>query len=277
MSGSRTRCRRSWISTMRRRRSVSRTGSRSRPCSGRSWMPSGSGTRVIPSGRYGNCAPRLGRSSGSPRCCGTVLPDPLFLHDAQQWLDATELWGSALRHGLAALTAEESGDADAAAKSLAAMDEAAGRASAIQVDPAEHHQHGPVKIADPFLEEFVEGVRGEGLALRGPPRAGGAVSLARRSAADLSPPTRPFTRSARGERDLPAQPTSIAPQRGRAGGRPVRPCPSACVRVRPRPAPLAVAPVGAGVPQGGTGAAQRRLPGTGFTGRRARGRSGALW
>ncbi|MCX4671488.1 beta-N-acetylglucosaminidase domain-containing protein [Streptomyces sp. NBC_01381] len=112
-----------------------------------------------PSGAVRELRPTAREIERVPAVLRDGLPDPLFLHDAKQWLDATELWGAALRHGLAALTAEQSGDADAAAKSLAAMEEAAGRASSIQVDPAEHHQHGPVKIADPFLGEFVEGVR----------------------------------------------------------------------------------------------------------------------
>ncbi|MEV8019121.1 beta-N-acetylglucosaminidase domain-containing protein [Streptomyces sp. NPDC086554] len=112
-----------------------------------------------PAGAVRALRPTAKSIEGVPGVLRAGVPDSLFLHDAKQWLDATELWGSALRHGLAALTAAQSGDADAAAKSLAAMEEAAGRASSIQVDPAEHHQHGPVKIADPFLEEFVKGVQ----------------------------------------------------------------------------------------------------------------------
>ncbi|MGW7269574.1 beta-N-acetylhexosaminidase family protein [Streptomyces sp. NPDC054864] len=87
------------------------------------------------------------------------VPDQQFLHDAKQWLDATELWGSAMRHGLAALTAAQEGDSAAAARERASMESLAGRARAISVDPAEHHQLGAVKIADPYLDEFVKGVQ----------------------------------------------------------------------------------------------------------------------
>ncbi|GGV34756.1 hypothetical protein GCM10010277_20210 [Streptomyces longisporoflavus] len=39
------------------------------------------------------------------------------------------------------------------------MESLAGQARAISVDPAEHHQLGQVKIAAPFLGEFVKGVQ----------------------------------------------------------------------------------------------------------------------
>ncbi|MEV0318536.1 beta-N-acetylglucosaminidase domain-containing protein [Streptomyces sp. NPDC050658] len=95
----------------------------------------------------------------TPAALRAGVPDKLFLHDADRWLDATELWGRALRHGLAALTAVEAGDKEKAAEERKAMDGLAKQASEITVDPAEHHQRGPVKIADPFLEEFVTGVQ----------------------------------------------------------------------------------------------------------------------
>ncbi|MGW7082598.1 beta-N-acetylhexosaminidase family protein [Streptomyces sp. NPDC054871] len=87
------------------------------------------------------------------------VPDALFLHDAKQWLDATELWGGALRHGLSALSFAQEGDSASAAREQASMESLAGRARAISVDPAEHHQLGAVKIADPFLDQFVKGVQ----------------------------------------------------------------------------------------------------------------------
>ncbi|MCF3125025.1 beta-N-acetylglucosaminidase domain-containing protein [Streptomyces arenae] len=94
-----------------------------------------------------------------PETLRSRLPDRLFLHDADRWLDATELWGEALRHGLAALTAVEAGDGAKAGRERAETDALAERIPKIVVDPAEHHQHGPVKIADPYLDDFVSGVR----------------------------------------------------------------------------------------------------------------------
>ena len=89
------------------------------------------------------------------------VADRFFLADADRWLDATELWGSALRHGTRALAARQDGDEAGAAKERAAMDKDAKAASEITVDPEEHHQVGPVKIGDPFVEDFVTKVRQE--------------------------------------------------------------------------------------------------------------------
>nr|WP_277347978.1 beta-N-acetylglucosaminidase domain-containing protein [Streptomyces sp. HNM0574] len=89
------------------------------------------------------------------------VSDRWFLADAAKWLDATELWGAALRHGLRALTAVQDGDASRAERERAAMDEAVSAASAITVDPEENSQVGPVKLGDPFLSRFVDRVRSE--------------------------------------------------------------------------------------------------------------------
>ncbi|MEU5837940.1 beta-N-acetylglucosaminidase domain-containing protein [Streptomyces diacarni] len=85
--------------------------------------------------------------------------DRYFLHDADRWLDATELWGEAMGQGLRVLTALRDGDDEAARAARTAMDEAAKKASEITVDPDEHHQVGPVKIGDPYLADFLTGVR----------------------------------------------------------------------------------------------------------------------
>ncbi|WP_371526237.1 beta-N-acetylglucosaminidase domain-containing protein [Streptomyces sp. NBC_01283] len=111
-----------------------------------------------PAGAVRGLRPTAREIEKVPAVLRTGVPDKQFLHDAKQWLDATELWGSAMRHGLAALTAAQQGDDAGAAKERAAMESLAGRARAISVDPAEHHQLGPVKIADPYLDEFVAGV-----------------------------------------------------------------------------------------------------------------------
>ncbi|MET8686906.1 beta-N-acetylglucosaminidase domain-containing protein [Streptomyces sp. NPDC004732] len=104
-------------------------------------------------------APVAKEIGGTPAALRSGVPDRQFLHDADRWLDATELWGEALRHGLAALTAIEDGDGQGARREREAMDDVAARIAKITVDPAEHHQRGPVKIADPFLDDFVSGVR----------------------------------------------------------------------------------------------------------------------
>jgi hyaluronoglucosaminidase len=87
------------------------------------------------------------------------VPDKLFLSDASRWLDATELWGRAMEHGLNTLAAIDAGNATGAARDRKSMDSFAAAASQITVDPAEHHQHGQVKIGHPFIEDFVTRVK----------------------------------------------------------------------------------------------------------------------
>ncbi|MGW7411764.1 beta-N-acetylhexosaminidase family protein [Streptomyces sp. NPDC054863] len=87
------------------------------------------------------------------------LHDRLFLADAANWLDATKLWGQSMRYGLDTLTAVQHGDAAKAESARKAMDARATAASKITVDPKEHHQLGRVKLGDPFIEDFVAGVR----------------------------------------------------------------------------------------------------------------------
>ncbi|MFH8489176.1 beta-N-acetylhexosaminidase family protein [Streptomyces longisporoflavus] len=112
-----------------------------------------------PAGAIRALRPTAREIENVPSVLRAGVSDEQFLHDAKQWLDATELWGSALGHGLAALTAAQKGDDAGAARERAAMESLAGQARAISVDPAEHHQLGQVKIADPFLDEFVKGVQ----------------------------------------------------------------------------------------------------------------------
>ncbi|MFI5805114.1 beta-N-acetylglucosaminidase domain-containing protein [Streptomyces sp. NPDC051561] len=87
------------------------------------------------------------------------LPDKLFLSDASNWLDATELWGRSMSHGLDVLTAIGRGDVVAAEAARKEMDARAEAAVRITVDPKEHHQLGRVRLGDPFIEDFVGGVR----------------------------------------------------------------------------------------------------------------------
>ncbi|MFG2648773.1 beta-N-acetylglucosaminidase domain-containing protein [Streptomyces sp. NPDC048436] len=111
-----------------------------------------------PSGAVRGLRPTAREIERVPAVLRAGVPDELFLHDAKQWLDATELWGSAMRHGLAALSFAQEGDDAGAARERASMESLVKRARAISVDPAEHHQVGPVKIADPYLDEFFTGV-----------------------------------------------------------------------------------------------------------------------
>lgn len=112
-----------------------------------------------PSGAVRALRPTAREIEKIPGVLRSGVPDEQFLHDAKQWLDATELWGAAMRHGLAALSFAQEGDSASAARERASMESLAGRARAISVDPAEHHQLGAVKIADPYLDEFVKGVQ----------------------------------------------------------------------------------------------------------------------
>ncbi|MEV5610616.1 beta-N-acetylglucosaminidase domain-containing protein [Streptomyces sp. NPDC052225] len=100
-------------------------------------------------------APTAATIERTPAVLRAGVPDPLFLHDADRWLTATEHWGAALRHGLTALKAISAHDEPAAAAARKAMDTEADTAAHVTVDPAEHHQTGPVKIADPYLQDFV--------------------------------------------------------------------------------------------------------------------------
>ncbi|MGW1000065.1 beta-N-acetylglucosaminidase domain-containing protein [Streptomyces sp. NPDC002520] len=103
--------------------------------------------------------PSVRTVTGAPARIRSGVTDRLFLSDAARWLDATQLWGRAMEHGLDALAAIDAGDAPEAARERAAMDDRAADATAITVDPAEHHQHGQVKIGDPYIEDFVARVR----------------------------------------------------------------------------------------------------------------------
>lgn len=112
-----------------------------------------------PAGAVRDLRPVADDIARTPGVLREGVEDRFFLADAALWLDATELWGDSMRQGLRVLTAVREGDEAAAAKARAAMDEAASAASKITVDPDEHHQVGPVKIGDPFIEDFLAKVR----------------------------------------------------------------------------------------------------------------------
>ncbi|WP_328996042.1 beta-N-acetylglucosaminidase domain-containing protein [Kribbella sp. NBC_01245] len=95
----------------------------------------------------------------APAVIRAGVPDRLFLHDASRWLDATQVWARSMAAGLDVLSAIDAGDADRAATARKSMEALAAAAGQIVVDPAEHHQRGPVKIADPYIEEFVTAVQ----------------------------------------------------------------------------------------------------------------------
>ncbi|MGW8377953.1 beta-N-acetylglucosaminidase domain-containing protein [Streptomyces sp. ODS28] len=101
-------------------------------------------------------ADSIARTPGILRKGGT---DPRFLADSERWLQATELWGTAMQHGVRTLAALQDGDGERAAGERAAMDKDATAASKIMVDPAEHHRLGPVLLGDPFIGDFLAKVR----------------------------------------------------------------------------------------------------------------------
>ncbi|WP_406415781.1 beta-N-acetylglucosaminidase domain-containing protein [Streptomyces sp. NBC_00873] len=117
----------------------------------RFWHEYGTDARAALSG----FRPSVRAVTRAPAVIREGVPDKLFLSDASRWLDATQLWGQAMEHGLNTIAAIDAGNAAEAAKERKSMDSLAATASQITVDPAEHHQHGQVKIGDPFIEDFV--------------------------------------------------------------------------------------------------------------------------
>ncbi|MFF4762214.1 beta-N-acetylglucosaminidase domain-containing protein [Streptomyces sp. NPDC001292] len=117
----------------------------------RFWDAYGTDARAAISG----FRPSVRAVTRAPAVIREGVPDKLFLSDASRWLDATQLWGQAMEHGLNTLAAIDAGNPAEAAEERKSMDSVAAAASRITVDPAEHHQHGQVKIGDPFIEDFV--------------------------------------------------------------------------------------------------------------------------
>ncbi|GAA2586366.1 beta-N-acetylglucosaminidase domain-containing protein [Streptomyces lienomycini] len=121
------------------------------------------------------------------RAPGTIrggAVDEGFTVDAAPWLDATELWGGAMRTMLDALAARENGDRGTSDRLLAESDALQQRARAVRVDPP-RNSWGKVqpKVGDGVLDAFL--VRAE-LRLRLWDSAGGGENLALKGTASAS-------------------------------------------------------------------------------------------
>jgi hyaluronoglucosaminidase len=81
---------------------------------------------------------------------GVIAPG--FVTEAQPWLDATALWGRALRLTVDGLRAE---DAASAARLFSESARLADKAAKIRTIPGVTRPEGPVKVADGVLDTFI--------------------------------------------------------------------------------------------------------------------------
>ena len=82
--------------------------------------------------------------------------DPGFVSDAEDWLDATELWAQALLRMLDALDARLQGHPERSDRLAAESDEYAERAQAVVVDPPDNAWgRARVRIADGVLDRYL--------------------------------------------------------------------------------------------------------------------------
>lgn len=99
----------------------------------------------------------LAELAAAPGVIRDGVTDPAFADQAAAWLDASELWTSALRHSLTALVADADGDTatacgeiDAAATDVAAAQEIR--------DVREPHSGKPPYIADGVADAFIDDI-----------------------------------------------------------------------------------------------------------------------
>ncbi|TLW94488.1 hyaluronidase [Saccharomonospora piscinae] len=97
----------------------------------------------------------------APATIRATVADQGFLADAANWLDATELWGRALRESAHVLAAIAADDGAGAAEARERMRSAADEAAAIRSVPGENRVEGPVRIGDGVLDAFLERVEAE--------------------------------------------------------------------------------------------------------------------
>lgn len=97
----------------------------------------------------------------APDTIRATVTDRGFLDDASNWLDATELWGKAMRAGLDTLAAIRRNDADAAQDARERMEGFAEQASQIRSVPGENRVEGVVRIGDGVLDAFLDDVAAE--------------------------------------------------------------------------------------------------------------------
>jgi hyaluronoglucosaminidase len=92
--------------------------------------------------------------AAAPDTIRAAVSDPSFAAQSRPWLDATALWGRALRQTAAGLTAAVDASPAAAGYFAAARDLAA-QAAAVQSIPGATRFDGPIKVADGVLDTFV--------------------------------------------------------------------------------------------------------------------------
>ncbi len=97
----------------------------------------------------------------APATIRATVRDEAFLDDAANWLDATELWGRAMREAARLLGAVAADDAAGAERARQRMRAFADDAGAIRSVPGENRVEGPVRIGDGVVDTFLERVEAE--------------------------------------------------------------------------------------------------------------------
>ncbi|WP_022687778.1 beta-N-acetylglucosaminidase domain-containing protein [Sphingomonas phyllosphaerae] len=92
--------------------------------------------------------------AAAPDTIRAAVSDPTFAAQSRPWLDATALWGRALRQTAAGLTAASEAS-PAAAGYFATAGDLATQAATIQSIPGATRFDGPIKIADGVLDAFI--------------------------------------------------------------------------------------------------------------------------
>lgn len=101
----------------------------------------------------------LAELAAAPGVIRDGVTDPAFAEQAKAWLDAAELWTSAMRHSLSALVADNDGDTDTACGEIDAAATDVDSALAIR-DVREPHSTTHPRIADGVADVFVDDVAG---------------------------------------------------------------------------------------------------------------------
>ncbi|MGH8876788.1 MAG: beta-N-acetylglucosaminidase domain-containing protein [Stackebrandtia sp.] len=101
----------------------------------------------------------LSELAAAPGVIRDGVSDPAFAEQAKAWLDATELWSSAMRHSLTALVADNGGDTETACGEI--EDAASDVEAALAIrDVREPHSETHPRIADGVADTFIDDVAG---------------------------------------------------------------------------------------------------------------------
>jgi hyaluronoglucosaminidase len=98
--------------------------------------------------------------AGAPDLIRAGVTIPGFVAQSKPWLDATELWGRALKLSVSGIAAALDGTPDTATRLFDEAERLAKQAEAIQSIPGAVRFDGPVKVADGVLDAFVRDARG---------------------------------------------------------------------------------------------------------------------